>query len=162
MIHSRRHFLKTVGFGVGAAAVPGWIVVPEFAQAAEVEKDELADVALTAAKSLGASYADIRINRYRNEEIYTREQQVRDVSRSESFGFGVRTLVKGSWGFASSGTVSASEIRRVTQQAAEMARAHAAYQRKPITLVPAPKVVATWKSAFRHDPHDESIWKSRA
>ena len=157
MTHSRRHFLKTVGIGAGALAAPGWISVPEFAAAAQATqpgKDDLAEMALAAAKSLGASYADIRVNRYRVEEIYTREQQVRDVSRSESYGFGVRTLVKGSWGFAASGTVSAAEVRRVTQQAVEMARAHADYQRRPITLVPAPKVVATWKSAFRHDPFE--------
>ena len=99
MNYSRRRFLKTAGIGASALAAPGWVLVPEFAEAAEVNKDELADVALAAAKSLGASYADIRINRYRQEEIYTREQQVRNVLRSESFGFGVRTLVRGSWGF---------------------------------------------------------------
>ena len=40
-------------------------------------KKQLADVALNAAKSKGASYADVRIGRYRNQFIITREDKVR-------------------------------------------------------------------------------------
>ena len=54
------------------------------------------------------SYADIRINRCETEAITTREQQVQNVSRSQNFGFGVRVLVKGTWGFAASPFVAAA------------------------------------------------------
>lgn len=38
-------------------------------------KKELADVALNAAKSKGASYADVRIGRYLNQFVATREKE---------------------------------------------------------------------------------------
>jgi TldD protein len=82
---------------------------------------------------------------------------VQNVSRSQSFGFGVRVLVKGTWGFASSGLVTAAEVRRVTRKAVAIARANAAFQRKPVELVPVPKVATRWKSAFEKDPFDVPI-----
>ena len=44
------------------------------------------------------------------------------MSRNQSFGFGVRVLVKGAWGFAASGKVTPEEVRRITQQAVEVAQ----------------------------------------
>ena len=63
---------------------------------------ELADVALNVARSDGAAYADIRISRHRDQQIYTREDRVERVVDAESFGFGVRVIVDGAWGFAAS------------------------------------------------------------
>ncbi|HEY2953505.1 MAG TPA: DNA gyrase modulator, partial [Verrucomicrobiae bacterium] len=61
----------------------------------------LADTALYTAKKLGASYADLRVCRYQNESIDTREDRVEGINSSKDLGFGVRVLVKGTWGFAS-------------------------------------------------------------
>ncbi len=157
MRSSRRNFIKTTGLAVGAITLPSWVFEAEAADAAGVDKNQLADVAISTAKKLGASYADIRINRYRFESVATRERQVQNVARSQNFGFGVRVLVKGTWGFASSRDVTHAEVRRITEQAVEIARANALYQRKPVTLVPAPKVSASWKSSFERDPFDVPI-----
>jgi len=154
MNFSRRDFLKTTSLATAAAALPAWVSESEAAEAAAIDKSKLAEVALSRARKLGASYADIRINRYRNESIFTREQQVQNVSRTQSFGFGVRVLVKGAWGFAASYILTPESVRRVTEQAAEVAKANAAYQRKPVQLVPAAKIVTSWKSSFRKDPFD--------
>src|SRR5688572_3403140 len=153
MESTRRDFLKSAGIAIGAAAV--W--APEWAAADSVDKDRLADSALSTAKRLGASYADIRVNRYRNESISTRERQVQSVNRSESFGFGVRVLVKGAWGFAASRITTPEEAQKVTEQAVETARANAEFQRKRVELVTTPKVVADWKSAFQKDPFDVPV-----
>src|SRR5687767_11524879 len=125
MESTRRDFLKSAGLAVGAAAI--W--VPEWTAADPIDKDRLADAALLTAKRLGASYADIRVNRYRNESISTRERQVQSVNRSESFGFGVRVLVKGAWGFAASRVVTPEQVQKVTEQAVETARANSEFQR---------------------------------
>lgn len=154
MTSSRRDFLKTAGLTVGAATMPSWVFDSEAAEAATVDKNKLADIAISTAKKLGATYADIRINRYRFESVATREQQVQQVARNQSFGFGVRALVKGTWGFAASRSVTPEEVRRVSQQAVEIARANSVYHKKPITLVPAAKVEASWKSRFERDPFD--------
>src|SRR5437899_10523663 len=152
MNFSRRDFLKRTGVVCCAAALPEWALETEAAEAAGIDKNKLAEAALNRAKKLGAGYADIRINRYRNESIFTREQQVQNVSRTQSFGFGVRVLVNGAWGFAASHIVTPESVRRITEQAVEIALANAAYQRKPIELVPTTKVVTNWKSSFQKDP----------
>jgi len=144
---------------LAAGALPSWIHELEAAEAAAVDKDKLADLALSTAKSLGASYADIRINRYRVEYISTREKQVQQVGRYQSFGFGVRVLVNGSWGFAASRDVALEEVERATHRAVEIARANAAFQTKPIRLAPAKKATAHWKGNFRQDPFEIPIDK---
>ena len=160
---SRRSFIKTAGVAAGVVALPSlprWVCEVEAAEAAAaaaVNKNALADIALSTARKLGATYADIRINRYRNEQISTREKQVQNVSRSQNFGFGVRVLFKGTWGFASSRDVSADEVRRLTREAVDIARANSVYQRKRVVLAPASKVVDNWKSAFEKDPFEVSI-----
>lgn len=156
MTFSRRDFIKTAGVVLGAATLPSWVYDAQAATAfyLDVNKNSLADAALATAKNLGASYADIRINRYRLEAINTRERQVLNVSSGQNFGFGVRVLVKGTWGFAASPLVTAEEVQRVTKEAVEIAKANSAFQRRRIELVSTPKVVTTWKSSFERDPFD--------
>jgi TldD protein len=154
MNFSRRDFLKTTALACGAATAADWSWAADAPAVPAVDKHHLADVATQLAKKLGASYADIRINRYRSESIFTREQRVLNVSRGQSFGFGVRVLLKGAWGFAASPNVTVESVRRVTEQAIAIAKANAAFQDKPITLVPTPAVTADWKSAFEKDPFD--------
>ena len=154
---SRRRFLKTSGLVFGATPLPPWVLELEAGEANALDRNRLADVALSSARQLGASYADIRINRYRNESISTRENEVREVDRSQSFGFGVRVLSGGTWGFAASRNVTPEEVRRATSLAIEIARANSAHQRQPIKLVPAPKAEASWKGSFKRDPFEVSI-----
>ena len=139
---------------LGAAALPPWLLDREAAEAASADKAALAEQALSIARKGGATYADIRINRYRNESIAAREKQVEQVSRTQSFGFGVRVLAGGAWGFASSREVTPESVRRMTEQALAIARANARFRKKPIELIPAKGVKASWKSAFVRDPFD--------
>jgi TldD protein len=156
---SRRRFLTTATTAAVGLAATNWRV-----DAAAYEpwidsatKNELADIAVGLVRNLGASYGDIRINRYRTERISTRERQVQDVSLEQSFGFGVRVLVKGSWGFAASSDVTSSEVRRVTREAVDIAKANASRQRKPVQFLEVPAVKANWRSAYEEDPFDVSI-----
>ncbi len=155
---TRRDFLKTTGLACGAASLPSWVFEAEAAEAAAIiDKNQLADIAISRAKKLGVTYADIRINRYRNESIFTREERVQNVSRTQSFGLGVRVLLKGAWGFAASHIVTPESARRITGQAVEIARANSLYQRKPVKMAPTPRIKASWKSAYEKDPFDVSI-----
>jgi TldD protein len=154
---TRRDFLKTTSLVCGAAGLPTWVFEAEAATAAAVDKKQLADAAISRARKLGVTYADIRINRYRNESIATREERVQNVSRTQSFGFGVRVLFNGAWGFAASRIVTPESVRRVTGQAVEIARANSRYQRKPVEMTPAPRIEGNWTSAFEKDPFDVSI-----
>ena len=60
------------------------------------------DRALNLAQVQGASYADIRIIVRRTQEINVKNGVVEGLSDNESQGFGVRVVVDGAWGFASS------------------------------------------------------------
>ncbi|MEO7506133.1 MAG: TldD/PmbA family protein, partial [Pyrinomonadaceae bacterium] len=100
---------------------------------------ELADVALNVARQRGASYADIRISRTLNNFVNTREKIVTGVTNTESYGFGVRVLVDGTWGFAASSVVSKAEIAKVAERAVSIAKANHAIQRQRIELVPVEK-----------------------
>ena len=155
----RREFLKTAGGALGAMALAPWVLEAEAAQAELVAnvRGSVVDAALAAARRLGASYADVRVSRYRNESIATREQQVLNVSRGQTAGFGVRVLVDGTWGFAASPTLTADEAARVTAAAVDIARANARLQRKKIELAAADKVETSWKSSYLRDPFDVSL-----
>jgi TldD protein len=137
--------------------LPPWLLELQAAETAAVDKPQLAEIALATARRVGATYADVRINRYRFESIFTREQQVQEVQRSQSFGLGVRVLAGGAWGFASSRVINAAEVRQVAQQAIDIAKANAACQGKPISVAPAPKASANWKSAFEIDPFERPL-----
>src|SRR5687768_7241307 len=159
MNFSRRGFLKTTGVAAAGLAATHWNIdaavhEPSLSSAT---KNELGDIAVALAKKLGATYGDIRINRYRTERISTRERQVQNVSLDQPFGFGVSVMVNGSWGFTDSSVVDAVEVRRVTREAVDIAKAIASHQRKRIQFLDVPSVKANWRSAFEQDPFDVSI-----
>ena len=118
---------------------------------------ELADVALNQAQSGGASYADIRLSRHKNQSVSTREQRVQSVSNQESFGFGVRVLVNGTWGFAASHIVDKETIAEVTNRAVAIAKANQVAQNRPVTLPPVKATQAKWDSPIKKDPFDVPI-----
>ncbi len=136
MTISRRDFLKTTGIALGAMAIPSWAYSADLTSNAlpDFDKNKLADAALSLAKKLGASYADIRINKYRIESLSTREREVQAVAKGQNYGFGVRVLVKGTWGFAASPLVTTKEVERVTREAIDIAKANSAFQTKPIKI----------------------------
>ena len=72
---------------------------------------ELLMESLQAARDAGASYADARIGRYRRQQINTRERQVTNVSDTESYGVGIRTLVDGCWGFAATSELTRDAVQ---------------------------------------------------
>jgi TldD protein len=115
-------------------------------------------LALDAATSVGADYADVRFSRNRSQSIFTRERRVQGLNDSDTFGFGVRTLVGGSWGFAASSEVSKEEVARVAKQAAAQARANRLAQLKPVVLAPASATPnGEWRSPARIDPFSVAI-----
>src|SRR5687768_15409245 len=126
MNFSRRRFLKTTSAAAAGLAATNWSIDAAARESwiNSATKNDLGDIAVTLAKKLGATYGDIRINRYRTERISTRERQVLGVSLNQTFGFGVRVLVNGSWGFAASSEVTPNEVRRVTREAVDIAKAN--------------------------------------
>jgi TldD protein len=100
------------------------------------DKKTLADVALNAARSKGASYADIRIGRYLNQFLITREKKVQNIVNTESYGVGIRVIANGTWGFAATSDVTKDGIAKATGQAVAIAKANSKIQEEPVKLAP--------------------------
>src|ERR1700680_3458301 len=123
--------------------------------------EKLGAVALAEAKKQGATYCDIRINRYRNqfsgyrlspERGGSKTDEVPIVNDGTNFGFGVRVIAKGQWGFAASPLVTAGEIARITREAVTVAKANSVLQAQPVELAPTKGYVDRWTSPFEKDP----------
>jgi TldD protein len=152
---SRRQFIAAGGSALLAGTcLPAWAATFQPITADNAGRAEAAEAALTRAAALGATYADIRINRYRRESIATRERQVQNVSRSTSYGLGIRVLVNGAWGFSAVNRVEPAASRAAAEQAVTIARANAVLATRKVVLANADKVVTAWTSAFKRDPFD--------
>src|SRR3954462_14692164 len=135
----RRDFVQLTGLGLGGLMLPfssmgNQIPVEALLEVplTVAEKKQLADVALNTAKSGGATYADVRIGRYLNQFITTRENKVQNIVNTESFGVGVRVIHKGTWGFASTNNVTPDGIKKATEQALAIAKANSKFQKEPV------------------------------
>src|SRR4051794_22354319 len=159
MAPTRRDFIRTGAAAAATAATLGPAAFessaqPATAPAADPFALEIANEALNAARKAGASYADARVGRYRRQSIATRERQVANVSDSESYGLGVRTLVDGSWGFAATSTLTAAGAHRAAADAAAMSRAARIVGKHRVELAPVRPVVGTWMTPIARDPID--------
>ncbi len=136
----RRNFIKLSGLAAGALMVPIWgNPRPLYGAVTRIpaeDKKKLADAGLNMATSRGASYADVRIGRYLNQFIVTREDKVQNVVNTESYGVGIRVLADGTWGFAATNDVTTDGIAKAAAQAVAIAKANAAIQEDPVELAP--------------------------
>jgi TldD protein len=160
----RRDFLlqsaaATAALGAGSAILPrlASAAVPMDPVDAAVSR-ELAMRALDAARSAGATYADFRLAANRSQALGTRERQITFFNDAETYGFGVRVIANGSWGFAASRELNPEEVVRVAQQAVAQARANAAARQRPLELAPVERVAdGKWSSPMEIDPFDVPI-----
>jgi TldD protein len=156
MISRRRFVHSMLAAGAVTTLTPfrGTLV---FGAPPDAALKDLADAALAAARKAGASYADIRINRYRNQFIFTRDRRVQNLVNTENYGFGVRVIVDGTWGFASSAEVTKDEIARVAAQAAGIARANRRVNAEPVRLAPVDAYQDTWNTPVKKNPFEMPI-----
>lgn len=110
--------------------------------------------ALDAAVAGGATYADVRGVDTVSEALSIRDDTVEALDRVRSSGFGVRVLVKGAWGFASSAKLEDDEPERVARMAVEVGRAGATVLSRPVELAPEPAHRAVWRSPYEKDPFE--------
>ncbi|MFP4460498.1 MAG: TldD/PmbA family protein [Candidatus Zixiibacteriota bacterium] len=115
---------------------------------------DLAQRAINLAKIEGASYADIRMINDKHETIITKNGIIGSMSQADTIGFGIRVIVDGSWGFASSAETNPDEIDRVTKQAIQIAKASSMLQTEPVDLRPEPAYQDKWQSTYLIDPFE--------
>ena len=162
MSPTRRDFIKTTAATAASMAAVGHLPLDLSAQTLAAPGPdpaaiEIANEALNAAKSAGASYADVRVGRYRRQAIATREHQITGVTDGESYGLGIRTLVDGCWGFAATSTMTRAAARTAALEAINMSRAARAVHTHRVELAPTGRVTGTWMTPVRRDPLDVPI-----
>ena len=99
-------------------------------------------------------YADIRIVRRQNEEIEVKNGKVEGLMHDEDFGFGIRVLFQGAWGFACSSKVTRKEMETVLGKALKIAKASSKARGKEILFPSASPVADRYKTPISIDPFD--------
>jgi TldD protein len=104
--------------------------------------------ALEAAHAAGATYADVRLTHTRQLTF-----QGRPMAQFEGLDGGVRALVDGYWGFATSPVWSPDELARLGREAVHQAKANALGKPRAIELAPVPAVPdGHWVMPVKADP----------
>ncbi len=139
----RRDFLQFAGLGAGAAMLHS---VPIFGRDIAIEealtpvdtalKKRMADVALNAARSKGATYTDVRIGRYLNQFIVTRDKNIENTVNTESYGMGIRVIANGSWGFSATDKMDDDSIAQAAALAVQIAKENSRLLTEPVRLAP--------------------------
>jgi TldD protein len=109
--------------------------------------------ALDAARAAGASYADVRLSheRVRSFDINAH------INDGESMLVGVRALVSGYWGFASSPVWTPDEMARLAREAVHQARTNALGKPRVADLAPTPVIAeGHWEMPVAIDPFEIS------
>src|SRR4051812_24367336 len=165
MKQSRREFVKKTGMAAAAIGIVsptrslGALISP---RPVEMPQDDVVKTlmmaAINTAKSAGASYADVRIGRYRQSFVFTREQQIVNTVDTDSLGAGVRALVDGTWGFGATETLTTDGVAAAAKEAVAIAKANRVARDQLVQLTPVDAYPnATWKSAFKIDPFSVPI-----
>jgi TldD protein len=170
MTQTRRDFIKTagagtVGLGLIGSGVSARNLGDPFPRTRDPKYREWSTLALREAGRLGCSYADIRFTLNRSHGLFVRNGQLRsagvfgdgnfgNIGDTETYGFGVRVLHGGVWGFSSSPVVTPEEIRRVTAVAADVARASAIAKKTDVRLAPVPAYDVFWETPTTVNPWD--------
>jgi TldD protein len=161
----RKDFLYLTGMGLGASMLSRIPVLGSpvkhggILQGADVAlKKKMADVALNAARSKGATYTDVRIGRYLNQFVVTREDKVENIVDTESYGMGIRVIANGGWGFAATDRLDNDSIAKAAQMAVAIAKENARIQTEPVQLVPQKGFgEVSWKTPIEKNGFDVPI-----
>jgi len=164
----RRNFIKCCSMALPGAVFAnsigstvlgetGTIKVPRHRMYDDDFIKRAADMAVQTAAGEGASYSDFRLSNFRSQNISTREQIIQGIWENENFGFAVRVIIDGAWGFAASSTFSEQEVIRIAKIACSIARANKSVQLNRVELVPTPVYNETWNTPIRKNAFEVSI-----
>lgn len=112
-------------------------------------KEQL-QVALDLLKARKVDYADARVHDIVEEHISTENQIVQSMNTSRTRGYGIRVMVDGSMGFASSQDFG--QMEQTALEALRIAKASKIAQKAPVILAPKTAVVDTYSTPVEIDP----------
>lgn len=110
-------------------------------------------------KKKKVDYGDIRQLRMEKESIKVKNRNVDSLSKSENQGFGIRVIMDGAWGFASSSILTEAEMKRVVNKAIQIARASATTKKENVILTETEAHVDKYSSPYSIDPFSVPLSK---
>ena len=113
---------------------------------------DLVENILNLARLKKVDYADVRIVRRQKEEIAVKNGEMEALTWDEDFGFGIRVLFQGAWGFACSSKVDKKEREKTFHRAWKISREGSRIQPKKISFPHAPPVVARYQTPISVNP----------
>jgi TldD protein len=113
----------------------------------------LADAALARAADLGATHADLRVERVREQVVRLRDARLEGSNDSADLGVAVRVVHDGAWGFAAGVDLTVEGVVRLVDQAVALAQVSVPLATRRVELAPEPSHgVASWVSPYEVDP----------
>jgi TldD protein len=110
----------------------------------------------------GATYADVRVMDIRQRDLSTKNGDVGTLVEGETLGLGIRVIVNGSWGFASTDLLTKEGVQACAAQAVSIAKASSLAKKEDVALAPEKSYVDTWQNLFLKDPFKIPVEKQIA
>jgi TldD protein len=108
---------------------------------------------MNAAESLGAEYADIRIQKTTDQVIYLQNLSLKNTSTNVLYGYGIRVFRDGAWGFAHSNVFSDEEVLKTVKRASQIAELSATVNKtNKLRLAPERSYIASYTTPVKIDP----------
>jgi len=115
----------------------------------------LADAALSRARDLGVSHADVRVERIRTAALRLHDARPETSYDEEERGLCVRVIHDGTWGFAGGAVLTPEAAAALADEAVAIAKASRPVNTEPVELAPEPTYAGvTWVSDYDIDPFD--------
>jgi TldD protein len=114
--------------------------------------------ALERAAALGATVAQVRVERISSRHVSLRDARVEHALDDVEVGVGVRVVHRGALGFAGASALDPDAAAGLAERAVALAEAVAPALRAPVELAPEPvHGDVSWRSPWRVDPTDVPI-----
>lgn len=107
---------------------------------------------LERASGKNVDYADVRVVDRESEAIVVKNGNIEAISSSKDQGFGIRVLLNGAWGFASSSKLEQKELEKTVDLAISIAQASGLVKKETVILSPTEVIKDTHKTKFSKDP----------
>jgi TldD protein len=117
---------------------------------------EFARLAVEHALSQGAGYAEARVQRNSSRTLTLKNGLAEPVTIGRKLGVGIRVIVDGALGFASTNKLNAEEIRTAAQSAVRTARASKRLVAHPIQMSQEKSREDKWEAKMKVDVRDVS------
>jgi TldD protein len=108
-------------------------------------------------KSKHVDYADIRYVFRTNQSLTAKDQQIESITLADDIGIGIRVIVDGCWGFASTSDLSDEELEKTANRAIKIAKASALTKRGEVTLGKVSPGVDKYHTRVKEDPFAVSL-----